>query len=230
MISVAHVSSKLSVTSKADSPIILETRSTEEAWTAFLGQVQARAWVVYAKLPWGGPGQVLKYLSRSTHRGAISNARRVFVGDGVVRFHYKDYAAAGATRVMELRATECLRRFLLHVVPPGFGRSRHFGLLANRTRQDKLARCRSLLVVVAAGATSPLPRRPARPQPPGRRPLPRSCVPPAGADHGGLWRSGLPTAASLPDPPAAPRSLCLPSSSPGSTPPEGLPFVCSSSP
>ncbi len=131
--------------------------AANEAWTTFLSQVQERSWVVYAKPPWGGPEQVLKYLSRYTHRVAIANSRLVFVGDGVVRFRYKDYAAGGTTKVMELPAAEFLRRFLLHVVPPGFVRIRHFGLLANRTRQEKLARCRHLLAIVAAAATALLP-------------------------------------------------------------------------
>jgi Putative transposase/Transposase zinc-binding domain len=129
----------------------------EPFWTLFLRQLYATPWVVYAKPPWGGATQVLKYLSRYTHRVAISNQRLVFVGDGVVRFRYKDYAAEGATKVMELRAEEFLRRFLLHVVPPGFVRIRHFGLLANRTRQEKLTRCRQLLAVAAAAATALLP-------------------------------------------------------------------------
>jgi hypothetical protein len=126
-----------------------------EAWTTFLRQVQDCPWVVYAKPPWGGPEPVLKYLSRYTHRVAIANARLVFVGEGVVRFHYKNYAAGGITQTMELPATEFLRRFLLHVVPPHFVRIRHFGLLANRTRQEKLARCRQLLAVAAATALLP---------------------------------------------------------------------------
>jgi hypothetical protein len=129
----------------------------EEAWQAFLGPLQECPWVVYAKPPWGGPEQVLKYLSRYTHRVAIANSRLVFVGDGLVRFRYKDYAAAGATKVMELPAAEFLRRFLLPVVPPGFVRIRHCGLFANRTRQEKLARCRQLLAIVAAAATALLP-------------------------------------------------------------------------
>jgi hypothetical protein len=90
--------------------------------------LQARAWVVYAKPPWGGPEQVLQYLSRYVHRVAIANHRLVFVGNGVVRFHYKDYAARGLTKTMELPAEEFLRRFLLHVVPSHFVRIRHFGL------------------------------------------------------------------------------------------------------
>jgi len=134
--------------------------AAEEAWARFLRQLWDRAWVVYAKPPWGGPEQVLKYLSRYTHRVAIANSRLVFVGDGVVCFRYKDYAAGGTTKVMELRAEEFLRRFLLHVVPPHFVRIRHFGLLANRTRQERLTRCRQLLAVAAAAATALLPSRP----------------------------------------------------------------------
>jgi hypothetical protein len=130
------------------------------AWTALRQHLHATPWVVYAKPPWGSPEQVLKYLSRYTHRVAIANSRLVFVGDGVVRFRYKDYAAGGTTKIMELAAEEFLRRFLLHVVPPGFVRIRHFGLLANRTRQYKLSRCRQLLAVAAAAATSLLPSRP----------------------------------------------------------------------
>jgi hypothetical protein len=129
----------------------------QEAWQAFLGPVQDRPWVVYAKPPWGGPEQGLQSLSRYVHRVAISNARLVFVGEGVVRFRYKNSAAWGLTQVMQLAAEEFLRRFLLHVVPPHFVRIRHFGLLANPARQDKLARCRQLLAVVAATAASALP-------------------------------------------------------------------------
>jgi len=131
-----------------------------EAGPKFLHQFQARAWVVYAKPPWGGPEQVLRYLSRSTHRVAISNPRRVCVGDGIVRFRYKDYAAGGTTKVRELRAEESLRRFLLHGVPPGFVRIRHFGLLAHRTRSAHRTRGRQLRAVAAAAATSLLPAGP----------------------------------------------------------------------
>ncbi|MBI3795458.1 MAG: IS91 family transposase [Deltaproteobacteria bacterium] len=129
----------------------------DTAWTAFRHHLYANPWLVYAKPPWGSPTQVLKYLSRYTHRVAIANSRLVFVGNGVVRFRSKDYAAESTTKVMELRAEEFLRRFLLHVVPPHFVRIRHFGLLANRTRQEKLARCRQLLAVTAAAATALLP-------------------------------------------------------------------------
>jgi Putative transposase/Transposase zinc-binding domain len=127
------------------------------AWSALHQHLYARPWVVYAKPPWGSSEQVLKYLSRYTHRVAIANSRLVFVGDGVVRFQYKDYATQGCTKTMELQATKFLRRFLLHVVPSGFVRIRHYGLLANRTRQAKLTRARQLLAVVAAAATALLP-------------------------------------------------------------------------
>ena len=120
------------------------------AWTTLWQQLYAKPWVVYAKPPWGSPEQVLKYLSRYTHRVAIATSRLVFVGDGIVRFRYTDYAAEGTAKVMELTALEFLRRFLLHVVPPGFVRIRHYGLLANRTRQAKLTRARQLLALVAA--------------------------------------------------------------------------------
>lgn len=119
----------------------------------------ARAeWVVYAKRPFGGPGAVLKYLARYTHRVAISNRRLVELKGGRVRFRYKDYARGGRRRVMSLEATEFLRRFLQHVLPAGFVRIRHYGLLANRHRKEKVALCRTLLD--AAGVPGP-PRRPA---------------------------------------------------------------------
>ena len=127
----------------------------DSAWEAFLKQLYRTPWVVYSQPPFGGPQQVLKYLSRYTHRVAISNERLVFVGNGVVRFRYKDYSCGGTTKVMELRAEEFLRRFLLHVVPPHFVRIRHFGLLANRCRQDKLARCRQILALAPSTAAAP---------------------------------------------------------------------------
>jgi Putative transposase/Transposase zinc-binding domain len=108
--------------------------------------VSARTeWVVYAKPPWGGPEQVLKYLSRDTHRVAISNQRLIDLEHGDVRFQWKDYAHRGATKTMKLKATEFIRRFLLHVLPLCFVRIRHYGFLANRVRQEKLALCRLLL-------------------------------------------------------------------------------------
>src|SRR4030095_11244152 len=101
------------------------------------------------KPPWGGPERVLKYLSRYTHRVAIANSRLVFVGDGVVRFRYTDYATGGPAKGMELSEEDFVRLSLLPAGPTGLWRIRHYGLLANRTRQDKLARARQLLVIVA---------------------------------------------------------------------------------
>jgi hypothetical protein len=144
----------------------------DTAWTALRQHLYAEPWVVYAKPPWGSPEQVLKYLSRYTHRVAIANSHLVFVGDRVVRFRYHDYAAHGATKIMELQATEFLRRFLLHVVPSGFVRIRHYGLLANRTRREKLTRARQLLAVVAAAATALLPPS----QPTGLSDPPPACA------------------------------------------------------
>ena len=102
-------------------------------------------WVVYAKRPFGGPEQVLKYLARYTHRVAISSQRLLSLEDGRVTFEWKDYAAGSQTKTMTLEAVEFIRRFLLHVLPSGFVHIRHFGFLANRNRKAKLALCRSLL-------------------------------------------------------------------------------------
>ena len=112
-----------------------------EALCQKAGQVE---WVVYAKRPFGGPEQVLKYLARYTHRVAISNQRLLSMEDGRVTFEWKDYAAGNQTKTMTLEAVEFIRRFLLHVLPSGFVHIRHFGFLANRNRKKKLALCRSL--------------------------------------------------------------------------------------
>ena len=101
--------------------------------------------MVYCKPPFGGPAQVLKYLSRYTHRVAISNRRILSVANGVVCFEYRDYADHNQRKQMSLPATEFLRRFLQHVVPKGFMRIRHYGIAANCRRRQKLARCRELL-------------------------------------------------------------------------------------
>ena len=102
-------------------------------------------WVVYAKPPFGGPEQVLKYLAGYTHRVAISNRRLVALEDGAVKFRWRDYAHGGGEKTMTLEATEFIRRFLLHVLPSGFVRIRHYGFLANRVCREKLALCRALL-------------------------------------------------------------------------------------
>ena len=100
---------------------------------------------VYAKPPFGGPQHVLEYLGRYTHRVAISNNRLLDFGDGQVRFRWKDYRHESRPKVMCLDDQEFIRRFLLHVLPDGFQRIRHYGFLANRHRAAKLALCRQLL-------------------------------------------------------------------------------------
>jgi len=104
--------------------------------------------------PLAEPTQVLEYLGRYTHRVAISNERLVSHTDGVVRFRWRDYADGDRVKIMTLAAEEFIRRFLLHVVPGGFVRIRHFGFLANRTRRAKLARCRALLAQPAPAASA----------------------------------------------------------------------------
>jgi hypothetical protein len=105
-------------------------------------------WVVYAKPPSRGPEQVLKYLARYTHRVAISNSRLSALEGDEVEFLWKDYAHKGKPKTMRLKAVEFIRRFLLHVLPAGFVRIRHYGFLANRVCHEKLARCRELLGLV----------------------------------------------------------------------------------
>ena len=114
-------------------------------FAAWVAPLRATPWVVYAKRPFGGPAQVLQYLGRYTHRIAISNARLVSLTDGIVPFRWKDYADRGHTKIMALDVDEFLRRFLLHVLPRGFVRIRHFGLLANRQRRTLIARAQHLL-------------------------------------------------------------------------------------
>ena len=126
-------------------------------FAALITQLKATPWVVYAKRPFGGPVQVLQYLGRYTHRIAISNARLISLVDGVVQFRWKDYADRGRTKTMALGVEEFLRRFLLHILPRGFVRIRHFGLLANRPRRAALACARQLLGAVTPPASSPDP-------------------------------------------------------------------------
>lgn len=119
------------------------------AFRAHLAPLRRSEWVVYAKQPFAGPEQVLAYLARYTHRVAIGNSRLVSIDDGHVAFRWKDYREEGRARakVMRLTAGEFVRRFLLHVLPDGFHRIRHYGLFANGHRADKLALCRKLLDV-----------------------------------------------------------------------------------
>jgi len=120
----------------------------------WLAPLRACEWVVYAKRPFAGPEAVLAYLSRYTHRVAISNQRLVALDERGVTFRWKDYRAKGRTRykTMTLGADEFMRRFLLHVLPGGFHRIRHYGLLANPVRRQNLAKIRELLHVTATGA------------------------------------------------------------------------------
>jgi len=119
------------------------------AFARYLAPLARTEWVVYAKPPFGGPERVLEYLGRYTHRVAIANSRLVAFADGEVAFRWKDYRHASRQKVMCLPAEEFVRRFLLHVLPPGFQRIRHYGWLANRNRALKLQRCRQLLDVPA---------------------------------------------------------------------------------
>ena len=111
----------------------------------FVRQLKKQHWVVHAKRPFGGPEQVLKYLARYTHRVAISNGRLVHMQDGRVTFRWRDSAHGNQTKLMTLDAVEFIRRFLLHVLPTGFVKIRHFGFLANPQRREALRVCRMLL-------------------------------------------------------------------------------------
>src|SRR6516225_5527942 len=115
------------------------------AFMAALNQLRRIEWVVYAKPPFGGPELVLAYLGRYTHRVAIANSRLISLADGKVSFSWKDYRQNRKTKVMTLDADEFIRRFLLHTLPDGFHRIRHYGFLANGGRNDKIALCRQLL-------------------------------------------------------------------------------------
>jgi hypothetical protein len=128
-----------------------------ERFHRLLDETVRTEWVVYAKPPTKGPATVLKYLARYTHRSAISNRRLVGLADGHVTFRWKDYAHGSRRGTMTLEAVEFVRRFLMHVLPAGFVRVRHYGLLANRHRQQKLARCRELLGMAVTPPAEPSP-------------------------------------------------------------------------
>jgi Putative transposase/Transposase zinc-binding domain len=123
----------------------IEPLSDTQNWSRWLAEQRAREWVVYAKPPFGGPDRVLKYLARYTHRVAISNQRLLSFENDQVTFLWKDYAQGNRQSTMTLDAVEFIRRFLLHALPKGFQRIRHFGFLANRVRTEKLGLCRNLL-------------------------------------------------------------------------------------
>ena len=112
-----------------------------------LASARKQDWVVYAKAPFGGPEKAIDYLGRYTHKVAITNHRLISDCEGQITFRYKDYGSADpqTQRTMTLNADEFIRRFLLHAIPPGFQRIRHYGLYANRNREAKLEICRKLL-------------------------------------------------------------------------------------
>jgi hypothetical protein len=124
------------------------------AFSRRLRELRGVEWVVYAKPPFGGPAQVLAYLGRYTHRVAIANARLISMTDDEVAFRWKDYRHHSKSKVMTLNAHEFIRRFLLHTLPDGFHRIRHYGFLANGHRAAKLALCRGLLEVASAEPTA----------------------------------------------------------------------------
>ena len=123
------------------------------AWHTLIRGLYEKEWVSYAKEPFGGPEQVLKYLTGYTHRVALSNHRLVQLQDDRVTFLWKDYADNCQRKEMTLDAVEFVRRFALHIVPPGFVRIRRYGLLAHRDRGERLTLCRALLGVSAQPAT-----------------------------------------------------------------------------
>jgi Putative transposase/Transposase zinc-binding domain len=161
-------------------PAALRHLADAVCWSRWLTPLYQQEWVVYAKPPFGGPEQVLKYLARYTHRVAISNARLLECTPGPdgaaeagpatagqVTFRYKDYADEHKGKTMTLRASEFLRRFVQHVLPKGFVKLRHYGLLANRRRQQHLHVARRLLLgagivdALAAAASAHSVERPA---------------------------------------------------------------------
>ncbi len=142
------------------------------AFDAYLTPLRQIDWVVYAKEPFAGPAQVLRYLSRYTHRIAISNRRLLSADENGVTFKYKDYRIEGPGRykTMTLATDEFIRRFLVHVLPKGFHRIRHYGLLANGNRAENIAHARELLAVPPKQPETAKPAEPGEPSV-----LPRPC-------------------------------------------------------
>ena len=141
----------------------LQPLGVERHFQALMREATAKGWVVYSKRPFAGPQQVLAYLSRYTHRVGISNRRLLQLdpAPGTVTFQYKDYADAARPKPMPLGLSEFLRRLCLHFLPPRFVKIRHYGLLTNRQRQQRLERARALLA-------------PGQPAPPAPGPAPSS--------------------------------------------------------
>ncbi len=127
----------------------------QAAFAQHLAELRRLEWVVYAKPPFGSPDHVLAYLGRYTHRVAIANSRLVRLEQGQVSFRWRDYRHHDKPKVMTLAAGEFIRRFLLHTLPDGFHRIRHYGFLANGHRRAKLAHCRQLLAAPPAAPPPP---------------------------------------------------------------------------
>ena len=146
-----------------------------QTFASYLAPLRRTEWVVYAKRPFGGPQAVLAYLSRYTHRVAISNRRLISADETGVTFRWKDYRIEGPGRykTMMLSTHEFIRRFLIHVLPKGVHRIRHYGLFANGHRVANIARARELLAVPPR-VTPRETDRPAEPEQP--RVLPKSCL------------------------------------------------------
>jgi hypothetical protein len=123
----------------------LEPLRMKRTFLRYLTPLRKTEWVVYAKAPFDGPDEVLRYVAKYTHRVAISNNRLLDIDDGKVQFRWKDYRDNNQHKTMKLAAEEFIRRFLLHVLPEGFQRIRYYGFLANCHREQKLALCRQLL-------------------------------------------------------------------------------------
>jgi hypothetical protein len=157
----------------------LEALGEENAFRRLLREARRKNWVVYAKPPFGGPEQVLKYLARYTHRVALANSRLLQISDQEVVFTYKDYADGSRRKTLSLEPEEFIRRFLLHTLPKGFVRIRRYGLLANGQRETLLARCRAVLgtgaQAEAASHLQPEPGDPPSNESPGHDPQSRLC-------------------------------------------------------
>ncbi len=131
----------------------LDPLRMRDAFLRYLAPIRKKDWVVYAKKPFAGPEEVLKYVARYTHRIAITNNRLLDTNDGKVQFRWKDYRDGNRQKTMTLGADEFIRRFLLHVLPDGFRRIRYFGFLASRYRAEKLALCQQLMQMPPPKAT-----------------------------------------------------------------------------
>ena len=121
--------------------------SQPEVFQQLIDKLYNKEWVVYSKIPFGGPKQVIEYLGRYTHKVAISNDRIIKITDAGVTFKWRDYRDKNNYKKITLDASEFIRRFLLHVLPGGFMKIRHYGLLSNRNRNTKLRECKELLQV-----------------------------------------------------------------------------------